>query len=293
MKPVSGQPVSKNSAMAGGPIATAHDGWLGLPTVLYRLPASAELGGVFQPDPVLAVGRVGQGKRWYTTGSRRHDLYTAPRVIELLGACHEADRIGWQGVPVEGIAVKFPAVAVNRLLHIEGPPFNLATQHEVIDDRVTDLVYALWDEAAGGSPNGALYIEGLTLALIGLLSTNHGTRRLPTARSATRFSARERARLSDFIASNISENLSISRLAVLVAMSPDHFSLVFKATFGLSPHAHVVEQRLELACRALRGEPRRAIADIASGAGFSSQSHLTEVFRRKIGTTPARWRIER
>lgn len=292
MKPVLGQLVPKDSVIAGGPVTTIHDGWLGLPTALYRLPASAELGGVYRPDPVLAVGRVGQGKRWYTTGSRRRDLYTAPRVIEFLGACHEADRIGWHGVPIEGIAVRFPAVVVNRLLHIEGPPFNLATQHEVIDDRVTDLVYTLWDEAASGSPHGALYVEGLTLALIGLLSTSHGARRLPAVSSAIRFSAQERLRLSDFIASNISDNLSIDRLAALVAMSPDHFSLVFKATFGLSPHAYVVERRLELACRALREEPRRSIADIASGTGFSSQSHLTEVFRRKIGTTPARWRNE-
>lgn len=292
MKPVLEKPQPMDSAIAGSSITAVHDGWLGLPTALYRLPAYAEQASVSQPDPVLAVTCIGQGKRWYTEGLRRRDLYTAPRVFELVGASQEADRIGWQGIPIEGIAIKFPTAVVNRLLHIESRPFNLVTKHEVVDDRVTNLVYALWNEAANGAPHGALYVEGLTLALIGLLSTTHGAQRLPSVSGATRFSAQQRSRLSDFIVSNISQSLSIDRLASLVDMSPDYFSQVFKASFGLSPHAYVVERRIELACRALRAEPRRAIADIASGTGFSSQSHLTEVFRRKIGTTPARWRSE-
>jgi len=73
-------------------------------------------------------------------------------------------------------------------------------------------------------------------------------------------------------------------------MSPNHFSRVFNATFGQSPHAYVVEQRLEVACGALRQEADRSIAYIASGLGLSSQSHFTEVFRRRIGTTSAWWR---
>jgi AraC family transcriptional regulator len=40
----------------------------------------------------------------------------------------------------------------------------------------------------------------------------------------------------------------------------------------------------------LRHQPERSLADVASGCGFSSQSHFSEVFRRRLGTTPARWR---
>jgi AraC family transcriptional regulator len=213
-------------------------------------------------------------------------------VIEFLGAGYEADRAGWDGMPSEGVAVRFPAATVNRLLHIEGRPFDLTTRHEATDDRVADLVYALGDEASSGSPRGALYVEGLTLALLGLLSAERGALRSSSGPRVARFSVSERARLREFIASNIAENLCIDRLATLVAMSPDHFSRVFKATFGQSPHAYVVEQRLEVACRALRQEPERPIAEIASGAGFSSQSHFTEVFRRRTGATPARWRSD-
>lgn len=287
-----GRPASEDRVAESAATVSAHEGWLGLPTAQYRLPANAEIADVYLPDPVLAVARAGRAKRWYTVGSRKREFYTAPRVIELLSAGYEADRAGWAGVPGEGVAVKFPAAIVNRLLHSEGLPFNLATRHEVTDDRVTDLVYALADEALSGSPRGALYVEGLTLALIGLLSTEHGARRLSAVSCMTRFSVHERSKLREFVTANMAENLRIDRLAAAVSMSPDHFSRVFKATFGQSPHAYVVEQRLEVACRALRLDPERSIADIASGAGFSSQSHFTEVFRRRIGTTPARWRSD-
>lgn len=268
----------------------AHDGWLGLPTTLHRPPARAERTGVYLHEPLLGVARAGNAQRWYTRGLHKCDVYIAPRRIEFLGAGYEDDRAGWNGTPGEVVVASFPVGIVNRLLHIEGPPFDLVTRHEVTDDRLTDLVYALWDEASSGSPRGALYVEGLTLALIGLLSTEHGARRLPAVSRIARFSGRERSRLREYIASNIGENLCVDRLAAQVAMSPDHFSRVFKTTFGQSPHAYVVELRIEVACRALRQEPQRSIADIASGAGFSSQSHFTEVFRRRIGTTPARWR---
>jgi len=41
---------------------------------------------------------------------------------------------------------------------------------------------------------------------------------------------------------------------------------------------------------ALLANPRLSIADIAYAAGFSSQSHLTSVFRRLMGTTPYAYR---
>jgi AraC-like DNA-binding protein len=40
-----------------------------------------------------------------------------------------------------------------------------------------------------------------------------------------------------------------------------------------------------------RARPRREpLAEIAASAGFADQSHFTRVFRRQVGTTPARYR---
>jgi AraC family transcriptional regulator len=287
------QPDARNAARASfePPLATAHEGWLGLPTDLYRLPGSGEeLGPFYQADPMLLIARSGSGRRWYTSGTRTKQLYTAPRMIELVGAGYEMDRGRWEGLPGEVIAIRFPAATLARLLHNDAAPFDLPTRHELFDDRLAELAFSLWAEAQGGSQSGALYVEGLTLAMAGLLVARHGAVHASPAPHRTRFNASQRSRLREFVAAELSTGLCVERLAKLVAMSPDHFSRVFKASFGVSPHAYVVEQRLEAACQALRHQPERSLADVASGCGFSSQSHFSEVFRRRLGTTPARWR---
>jgi AraC family transcriptional regulator len=99
-----------------------------------------------------------------------------------------------------------------------------------------------------------------------------------------------RDRLRAIIEEQLSGDLRIERLAEPFSMSAQHFARTFKSTFGQSPHAFVLERRIEAASRALRTEPNRPVADIASDCGFASQAHFTDLFCRKIGTTPARWR---
>jgi len=275
----------------GAPLASSDEGWLGLPTALVQLPGNgAELIDYCTPTPLLVMACSGSGKRFYTCGLRKLELYSAPQMIDFCGAGFEIEHGRWEGVPGELIAIQFPTTTINRLLHTDGQSFDLPTQHQIFDNRLNELVRSLWSEAASGSPSGALYTEGLTLALLGLLTSQHGASRAHSTTQVSRFSARQRARLRAFIAEELSKNLCVERLSAVIGMSPDHFSRTFKATFGRSPHAFVLDERIEAASRELRLDRDRSIADIASGTGFSSQAHFTETFRRKIGTTPARWR---
>ena len=51
----------------------------------------------------------------------------------------------------------------------------------------------------------------------------------------------------------------------------------------------MTELRVARACELLR-DPHRPITEVSLAVGFSSQSHLTEVFRRTLKTTPAAYR---
>ncbi len=75
-------------------------------------------------------------------------------------------------------------------------------------------------------------------------------------------------------------------------MSPSHFTRVFRAATGRSPHQYVLGQRLERARRALLTTDT-AIADIAGACGFADQSHLTRTMRRHLGLTPNALRTNR
>lgn len=269
---------------------SGRGGWLGLPVTLRKFPERGEVEPVYVPEPELSVGVVGTANCWYLSGATRRDIYTAPGLIGLLESGFEADRMGWRGTPCDRLVLTFPAATVNRLLSGNGRSFDPPTLCGFTNDRVTNLVHALWDDASSGSPHGALYVQGLALALVGLIAAEYPATQLRAASCSTRFNSLQQSLLHDYVMAHIAENLCIERMASQVAMSPDHFARVFKATFRQSPHTYVVEQRLEVARSALRQTPMKPIAEIASAVGFSSQSHFTAAFRHKTGTTPARWR---
>ncbi|WP_202917825.1 AraC family ligand binding domain-containing protein [Streptomyces taklimakanensis] len=61
----------------------------------------------------------------------------------------------------------------------------------------------------------------------------------------------------------------------------------FRAAFGTSPTRFRTMRQLDLARRAMR--EGRSPAEAAAVAGFADQSHLTRMFKRAYGLTPAAW----
>jgi AraC family transcriptional regulator len=95
----------------------------------------------------------------------------------------------------------------------------------------------------------------------------------------------------DFIEVHISEKFSLRDLAAMAGDSPFHFARKFSRMTGLTPHQYVIGRRVERA-RQLLEQDELSIATIAVETGFSSQSHLTEVFRRSVGVTPGVYRAD-
>ena len=58
----------------------------------------------------------------------------------------------------------------------------------------------------------------------------------------------------------------------------------FARLTGLTPHAYVVQRRLDLARRLIR--QGGALAEAAVDAGFADQSHMHRVFAAHYGFTP-------
>lgn len=97
------------------------------------------------------------------------------------------------------------------------------------------------------------------------------------------------ARLIEFIEANLCEDLSLDALAEVTEMSPSQFRRAFKAAVGQSPHSFLNKRRLNRATTLL-AKTEQSIAQIALDCGFSSQSHMTTVFSKRLGTTPNRFR---
>jgi AraC family transcriptional regulator len=107
-----------------------------------------------------------------------------------------------------------------------------------------------------------------------------------------KLSSRQMQRLTTFIHAHLDQNLSLEMLARQIGFSPYHFARLFRRTTGESPHQFVLRQRLTAAKRLLK-ETDLPLVDVALRVGIPNQSHFTQTFKRRLGTTPHAYRLER
>nr|WP_303649825.1 AraC family transcriptional regulator [Desulfobotulus pelophilus] len=88
----------------------------------------------------------------------------------------------------------------------------------------------------------------------------------------------------DFFYDRMGDNFSLDEIASCLDCSPYYFIRFFKKATGLTPHAYLIQLRLEKA-RALLSQGR-AIADAALQSGFNDQSHLYKYFQKRYGVSP-------
>jgi len=86
------------------------------------------------------------------------------------------------------------------------------------------------------------------------------------------------------------EELSLSALALRLAVSQRQLSRLFQENLGMSFRAWSTELRLERA-RSLLVETNLPIIDVAAETGWSSLAHFNSVFRRHAGATPTQYRL--
>jgi len=147
-------------------------------------------------------------------------------------------------------------------------------------------------ELSESGAGGRLYFEGLaTMLTVHLLRTyGSSTLSLPPHRGG--LAPLQKRRVLDYIDEHLSDELGLVELSGIAGLSPHHFGEALKASVGKPPHRFVMERRVEHVMELLRNE-ELAIAEIAHAAGFSSQSRLTENFRRVTGLTPGQFRRSR
>lgn len=95
--------------------------------------------------------------------------------------------------------------------------------------------------------------------------------------------------LNDYIESHLGAVIRTHHLSGVVNLSRFHFCRVFRLSVGASPQEYLLQLRLQRA-KLLLKDSSSSVCEIASICGFADQSHLTRMFRKRIGATPARWR---
>jgi len=93
----------------------------------------------------------------------------------------------------------------------------------------------------------------------------------------------------DQIAAQFHEQLTLDQLATTYGQNELRFLRDFTRTMGLTPHAYLVEVRLQAARRMIE-HTDLPLASIALDSGFAHQSHMGSVFRKHLSMTPSQYR---
>jgi AraC family transcriptional regulator len=158
-----------------------------------------------------------------------------------------------------------------------------------VDDRLWELGRRMAAELRAPRYASQLYFDTLNTQLAICLVRDHSSLVVCDRGPAAPVGDQRIRAAVDFIHANLGWTITLEELAAEADLSPGYFVTAFRQATGLPPHRYVLKERVERA-KLLLAEPDRAISQIALDVGFSSQSHLTSVFRRTTGMTPKSYR---
>ncbi len=144
------------------------------------------------------------------------------------------------------------------------------------------LAFQLHQELELGDDLSPASVEGTVLALLAEV----GERPALEARGAA---PPWLERVKEQIHDEFARGPSLESLARAAGVHRVHLAREFRRRFGCTTGHYIRQRRIEFACHRLAGS-REPLSVIAFDAGFSDQSHFTNVFRQLIGTTPGAFR---
>lgn len=98
-------------------------------------------------------------------------------------------------------------------------------------------------------------------------------------------------RAADYIRDNLTHTVKLDAICLAADLSPSYLIRAFNQRYGMTPHAYLLNQRIQYCrTRLARGH---AIAEVALAAGFADQAHLQRAFKRLVAATPGQYRNSR
>jgi AraC family transcriptional regulator len=152
------------------------------------------------------------------------------------------------------------------------PPLD-GLQHPQLRATMLELNNELTTPSAGGR----IAIESLANLLAVHLIRHASAPRAPALRTDGALPRGRLRTVVEYIEEHLGADLTLEQIAASVHLSAYHFARQFKAATGMPPHQYVIARRVERAKRLLQERDDLSLADVAAGAGFSDQSHFSNL----------------
>lgn len=95
-------------------------------------------------------------------------------------------------------------------------------------------------------------------------------------------------RAAALIATQGASALSLDTLCTAAGLSPSQLIRDFRRHYGLTPHAYLINRRIQHGQHLLR--QGLSLADAALSAGFADQAHFQRAFKKHLAATPGQYR---
>ena len=128
-----------------------------------------------------------------------------------------------------------------------------------------------------------------TIGLHILKTYNADTKRKTINDQKSRFDTKWEKIIQSYIFDNLEQQITLAKLADLVGVSTHNFLELFSRSFGTTPAQFIIKHRLRKV-RQMLVNTKKDITTIAFETGFSSHSHLTSTFKKKLAITPQDFR---
>jgi AraC-like DNA-binding protein len=136
-----------------------------------------------------------------------------------------------------------------------------------------------------GTHGTALDIESSILEIFTQLAQKHAC--LPAHIHRLGIEKTKMKKVKEYLDVYYRQDITLGNLAAIAQLSPYHMLRTFRSSIGLTPHAYLIQIRIEEGKRLLR--MGNSISDVSASTGFVDQSHFTRHFKRIMGVTPGQY----
>jgi AraC family transcriptional regulator len=200
----------------------------------------------------------------------------------------------------EGVHLWIPGPLFRHFLESEGRPPPVAIRGNALwfagwgiprasVEHLARAVLLVKDMPAHDKP---LFLQSMVLGFAALLRASTIDPDDEDVRRSQGLSDTEFGRCKSFADAHIDGRVHLADWAAELNMSTSEFGRRFVLKTGMPPYHWLLKLRVERA-RTLVEESDLPLAAIALQVGFSSQSHLTDAFRKQFGAAPGLWRRNR
>lgn len=232
----------------------------------------------------FSIGALTAGSCTYLNGRTRQRISAGVVVLMNPGDVHACNPIGREGWSYRMLYVDLPwLVNIQRDLGVSRDsnfrPFSItATTKSLLYCGLNRLYGVLIDRQAEPLQKQEAALAYMTAVQLACSPAKHVERRRP----------RSIARAAELIRDNYKQPLKLKDLCSAAGLSASYLIRAFRDEYGMTPHAYLVNCRIEFARAQLR--KGRSIAAVALDAGFADQAHLQRAFKRIVAATPGQYR---